>query len=146
MTPSAWLVIAADGFEASLIDRAGADRYAAHTHGLVESLVKDSEMRALLLTIVLSMGACAGVDLADYPTRYRAEVTGLAKVYQGAALALLAGALTPAQAAQVLEEGDRLALQIQAGALFHGVVPGSGDLAEMRDAARGALVVALGAK
>ena len=35
----AWLVIAADGFEAVFKDRAAAERYAAHTHGTLHALV-----------------------------------------------------------------------------------------------------------
>lgn len=34
----AYLVTAADGFEAVFKDRAAADRYAAHTHGIVQPL------------------------------------------------------------------------------------------------------------
>ena len=35
----AWLVIAADGFEAVFRDRAAAERYAANTHGTLHPLV-----------------------------------------------------------------------------------------------------------
>lgn len=35
----AWLVIAADGFEAVFKDRAAAERYAVNTHGTVHTLV-----------------------------------------------------------------------------------------------------------
>lgn len=35
----AWLVVAADGFEAVFKDRASAEKYAANTHGIVYPLI-----------------------------------------------------------------------------------------------------------
>jgi len=39
VNPRAWLVIAADGFEAVFIDQAAAINYAARCHGTVHALV-----------------------------------------------------------------------------------------------------------
>jgi hypothetical protein len=38
VTPKAWLVVAADGFESVFLDHARALQYAAHVHGTVSPL------------------------------------------------------------------------------------------------------------
>lgn len=145
MTPHGWSVTTESGHEAVLRDHGAASHYAEKNHGTIETLITETDMRALIAALFLALSACAvtPIDLQDWPTRYRAEIGGVTKAYIGASVALAIGLLTPDEAAKVLEETDRVLGKLERIWPLQPPVPGSDELVAAKNTARAALVQAL---